>query len=240
MTDFNNILKKLDNTYSHSDDPLLLNNNSCVYIISGRKGAGKSTLFMNLLQSKMAYKKRFDNIFLISPTARSDNKLKKLVSELDKDGKYFDTFSEELIENIVEQIKAENDENEEKKHLHAIILDDCILDLSKKRSSILNKLVITARHNNITLLVLTQKYNCLPTLIRANADLISFFNSLNKKEIETFRDDINISPDLFKHVYNIACLNGDNSFIHVNLLSNPIKFYSKFEPIDINFKEWMA
>lgn len=238
MTDFNNILKKLDNTYSHSNDPLLLNNNSCVYIISGRKGAGKTTLTMNLLQSKDAYRKRFENIFLISPTARSDTKLKKLVKELEEDGKYHDTFSEDLIEAILEMIKADNDENE-KKNKHLIILDDCILDLSKKRSSILNKLVITARHNNITLLILTQKYNCIPTLIRSNADLITFFNSLNKKEIQTLQEDINVGKDLFNSVYNQACMKKERGFLHINLLANPIKFYDQFTPMDINFEEWM-
>lgn len=238
MKDFNNIIKKLDDTYSHSSDPLLLNNNSCVYILSGRKGAGKSTLCMNLLQSKLAYKKRFENIFLISPTARSDAKLKKLVNELEEDNKFYDTFSEELVESILDQIKTDNEEHE-KKNRHLIILDDCVLDLSKKRSSILNKLVITARHNNITLLILSQKYNAIPTLIRANADLITFFNSLNKKEIETLRDDINVSQDLFKHVYNIACMKEERGFLHINLLANPIKFYSKFTPMDIDFQEWM-
>lgn len=238
MTDFNNILKKLDDTYNHSDDPLLLQNKNSVYIISGRKGAGKSTLFMNLLQSKQAYRKRFENIFLISPTAKNDTKLKKLVKELEEDNKYFDTFSEDLIKNILEQIEEDNDENDYK-HRHLICLDDCVLDLSKKKSSILNKLVIMSRHNNITLLILTQKYNAIPTIIRSNADLITFFNSLNKKEIQTLQEDINISSDLFKHVYNIACMTKDRGFLHINLMSNPIKFYSDFTPMQIDFREWM-
>jgi polyhydroxyalkanoate synthesis regulator phasin len=239
MKDFNNILKKLDNTYNHSADPLLLQNNSGVYIISGRKGVGKTTMCMNLLQSKLAYKKRFENIFMISPTGRSDAKLKKLVDELEEDGKFFDTFSDELIENILDQIKADNEEHE-KKNRHLIILDDCVLDLSKKRASILNKLVITARHNNITLLILTQKYNAIPTIIRANSDLISFFNSFNKKEIETLQDDINIDKEIFKDVYNQACMDaeGGHSFLHINLLANPVKFYKNFTPMDVNFQSY--
>lgn len=240
MTDFNNILKKLDNTFSHSDDPLLLNNNSSIYIISGRRGMGKTTLCMNLLQSRQAYRKRFENIFLVSPTARTDTKLKKLVSELEEDGKYFDTFSEDLIEAILEMIKADNEENE-KRNKHLIILDDCVLDLSKKRSSILNKLVITSRHNNITLLILTQKYNAIPTLIRSNADLITFFNSLNKKEIDTLQEDLNIDKEIFKDIYNQACMSRENdghNFLHINLLANPIKFYKCFTPIEIDFQSY--
>lgn len=236
---YNSILKPLDNTYNHGEDPLLLKNNACVYIISGAKGRGKTTLTMNLLQDKRAYRKRFENIFLISPTARSDKKLSKLVKELDEDGKFHEQFSEELIENILEQIQADNEENE-KKNLHCIILDDCILDLSKKRSSVLNKLVIKSRHNNITLLILTQKYNCVPTIIRSNSDLISFFNSLNRKEIETLQDDINIDKEIFKDVYNEACgkEGTGHNFLHINLLAAPIKFYKNFSPMEIDFQSY--
>lgn len=240
MSDFNynSILKKLDNTYNSSKDPLLLQNNACVYIISGRKGVGKTTLITNLLQSKRAYKKRFENIFLISPTARTDKKLSKLVEELEEDGKFNDMFSEELVENILEQIKADNEENE-RKNKSCIILDDCVLDISKKRSSILNKLVITARHNNITLIILTQKYNAVPTIIRSNTDLISFFNSLNKKEIETLIDDINIDKDIFKDIYNVTCMEGGHNFLHINLLASPIQFYKCFQPIDVDFQSYL-
>lgn len=226
------IVKALDNTYSPSSDPLLLQNNSCVYIISGRRGAGKSTLALSLLNSKLAYRKRFKNIFLISPTARSDKKFAKVVKELDEDGKFFEELNESNIENILEIVKSDNEEND-KKNLHCLVLDDCVLDLPKRKSSILNKLVIESRHHNMTLLILSQKYNAIPTIIRANMDLISFFPSLNNKEVSTFQEDLNISKELFYQMYNKSTKN-PNDFLHVNLLSFPPKFYKKFELIDLN------
>lgn len=226
------IVKALDNTYSPSSDPLLLNNKSCVYIISGRRGAGKSTLALSLLNSKLAYRKRFKNIFLISPTARSDKKFSKVVKELDEDGKFFEELNEENIFHILDAVKADNQEHD-KKNLHCLVLDDCVLDLPKRKSSILNRLVIESRHHNMTLLILSQKFNCIPTLIRANMDLISFFPSLNNKEVSTFQEDLNISKDLFYQMYNKAT-DGPNDFLHVNLLSFPPKFYKKFELIDLN------
>lgn len=226
------IVKALDNTYSPSSDPLLLQNNSCVYIISGRRGSGKSTLALSLINSKLAYRKRFKNLFLISPTARSDKKFAKVLKELDDDGKFFEELNESNIENILEIVKADNEEND-KKNLHALILDDCVLDLPKKKSSILNKLVIESRHHNMTLLILSQKYNAIPTIIRANMDIISFFPSLNNKEVSTFQEDLNISKELFYQVYNKAT-DKPNDFLHVNLLSFPPKFYKKFELINLN------
>jgi hypothetical protein len=235
---YNSILKKLDNTYNSSKDPLLLQNNACVYIISGRKGAGKTTLLINLLDSPRVYKRRFENIFLISPTARTDKKLSKLVKELERDSKFYDTYSEELIENILEQINTDNEENE-RKNKHLLILDDCALSISKKLNSNLNKLVVTARHRGVTLIILTQKYNAVPTVIRSNTDLVTFFNSLNKKEIETLIDDINIDKELFKDIYNVTCMEGGHNFLHINLLASPIQFYKCFQPIDVDFQSYL-
>lgn len=238
----NDILKPLDNTFNASDDPLLLNNNSSVFVISARRGMGKSTMILNLLNSKKAYRKRFTNLFLISPTARADGKFKKLVEELDEDGKYYDTMNEENIENILDTVRRDNDtfkeENDqsdndenEKKILHCLILDDVVLDLPKSKSSLLNKIVITSRHLNLTIIVVTQKYNALPTIIRNNMDLCSFFPSLNTHEIETFQKDINIDKDIFNAIYDYCC-DETNSFMHVNLLGARPKFYRKFEPIE--------
>lgn len=224
------IIKQLDNTYSSSDDPLLLHNRSCVYVISGRRGAGKSTLALCLFDSKLAYRKRFKNIFLISPTARSDKKFERLVNELEDDGKFYEELNEPNIESILEVIKSDNLEND-KKNLHCIVLDDVVLDLPKKKSSVLNKLVIESRHHNVTLLVLSQKYNAINTIIRANMDLISFFPSLNTKEVSTFQEDLNISKELFYKVYNKAT-DAPNSFLHVNLLQFPPVFYHKYNKID--------
>lgn len=226
------IVKALDNTYSSSTDPLLLQNKSCVYIISGRRGSGKSTLALSLLNSKLAYRKRFKNLFLISPTARNDKKFSKVLKELDEDGKYFDELTEDNIHHILDIIKADNEENN-KKNLHCLILDDCVLDLPKRKSNILNRLVIESRHHNTTLLILSQKYNAIPTIIRANMDIISFFPSLNNREISTFQEDLNISKDLFYKMYNTAT-EKQNDFLHVNLLSNPPKFYKKFELLNFN------
>ena len=226
----NDILKPLDNTFNASNDPLLLNNNSSVFVISARRGMGKSTMIINLLNSKKAYRKRFTNVFLISPTAKSDGKFKKLVKELNDDDKYYDTLNEENIENILDFIRSDNDEND-KKNLHCLILDDVVLDLPKSKSSLINKIVITSRHLNLTIIIVTQKYNALPTIIRNNMDLCSFFPSLNNHEIKTFQEDINIDKDLFKVIYDYCC-DETNSFMHVNLLGARPKFYRKFEPIE--------
>lgn len=231
------IIKPLDNTYSGSDDPLLLQNNSCVYIISGRRGAGKSTLALSLLKSKKAWKKRFDNIFLCSATAQHDKKFKKLVSELQEDGNFFDHLGEDVVGHIFAKCHTQNERARHEdvpKPLHLLLMDDVVMDLPKSRQSLLNTLVIQSRHHNMTLVLITQKYNLVPTVIRSNADLISFFPSLNRKEVETLQTDLNLSPELFEQVYREATDGDPQSFLHCNLLAYPPMFYRKFDPIPVD------
>lgn len=234
------IVKPLDSTYQRGDDPLLLANNSCVYIVSGRRGAGKSTLVLNLLNSKKAWRGRYDNIFLISPTAKTDTKFKRLVDELEPDGKYFDALNQDNIEAIFKQVQADNDEGRNRKKqykpLHLLLLDDVVVDLPKSRTSLLDRIVIQSRHHNITLVVITQKYNLVNRTLRANADLISFFPSLNRKEVQSLQEDLNISPELFERLYQRAAAGGPNSFLHCNLLAYPPRFYAGFEPMSINLQ----
>jgi polyhydroxyalkanoate synthesis regulator phasin len=235
MASLSHIVQPLDHTYAGSDDPLLLNNNSCVYIISGRRGAGKSTLALSLLNSKKAWRKRFDNIFLISATAKADKKFRKLVGELAEDGKYSDHLDEEVVNEIFQQCQQANqDASEGKKPLHLMLLDDVIMDLPKSRQSLLNRLVIQSRHHNLTLCLITQKYNLVPTVIRANADLISFFPSLNAKEVQTFQEDLNLSRPLFERIYREATGDDPQSFLHCNLLAYPPLFYKKFDRINVD------
>lgn len=235
MASLSSIVKPLDNTYAGSDDPLLLNNNSCVYIISGRRGAGKSTLALSLLNSKQAWRKRFENIFLISGTAKSDKKFRKLVAELTEDGKFSDQLNDDVITEMFQTCNEANKSAEGgKKPLHLLLLDDVIMDLPKSRQSILNRLVIQSRHHNLTLCLITQKYNLVPTVIRANADLISFFPSLNAKEVQTFQEDLNLSRPLFERIYREATGDDPQSFLHCNLLAYPPVFYKKFDRIHVD------
>lgn len=235
MTSLSSIVQPLDHTYAGSDDPLLLNNNSCVYIISGRRGAGKSTLALSLLNSRKAWRKRFDNIFFISGTAKSDKKFKKLVKELAEEDKFSDQLNDDVVSAVFQTCQEANQSaGDGKKPLHLLLLDDVIMDLPKSRQSILNRLVIQSRHHNLTLCLITQKYNLVPTVIRANADLISFFPSLNAKEVQTFQEDLNLSRPLFERIYREATGDDPQSFLHCNLLAYPPLFYKKFDRIDVD------
>ena len=227
-----------DNQVVKTNDPLP--DSYVNYIISGKKGTGKSTVVLNLLKRKNSpYHKYFDNIYLISPTAKRDKKFDDLRSELEEEDKYFDELNEGIIQTIIDKLQAFNDEfqakkkNKKKKPRNLLILDDCIHMLPKSTtSSNVNRIFTTSRHLKLSIWVVCQKYNKVNPLIRANTDLISFFPSDNKKEVMTLIDDLNIEPHLFKSIYDFAT-DKPNSFLHISLFGSKPKFFKKYDAIII-------
>lgn len=235
------ILGALDAQVTPSTEPLLPDNN-IIYAIVGKKGSGKSSLLLSLLQSKRAFRHRFQHIHMVSPTSRGDKKFQKLVAELDEQGKYHEQYTEAVITGIFNQIKQLNDQHEarQKKRKreirHLLILDDCMSDLSPSKSAMLSRLIITSRHLHTSCCITSQKYNCLPTLIRAQLDLLSVFKSYNTREINSLQEDLSIDPHMFHEIYDF-CTDEPFSFMHVNLLTSPLTFYKKFDRLEIDLDD---
>jgi len=227
-------LAPMDNQVHKTDDPLPLGHVS--YIFCGKKGSGKSTLILNLLKRKTSpYYRHFDNIYMISPTAKRDPKFEKLIEELSRDGKFYDTLDETTINDIIQKITKFNEdfleEHPKKKPFNLLILDDCIHMMpTSTAQSTLQQLFSNQRHSKLSLFLATQKLNKLPTLCRANADLISFFPNDNKKEFECLENEWSIDPKLLKAVYEFA-IDAPNSFLHISFFGRKPTFFRKFDRI---------
>lgn len=226
----------LDSQVVKTDEPLPQAH--IVYIICGKRGSGKSTLLLNLLKRKNSpYHKFYDNIMMCSPTAGRDPKFDKLVEELQREDKFYDTLNDDVVNDIVERLKQFNDEyavEHPKSQPHnLLILDDCIhlMGTSNAHSS-LNQLFSNGRHLKLTLFICTQKLNKLSTLCRSQADLITFFPNDNQKEFDTLESEWNIDPKLLKAVYNYAT-DEPNSFLHISLFGRRPQFFKRFDKIEI-------
>ena len=230
-------LKALDKQVIRTDEAIP-KGSPFIWIISGRKGTGKSSLLLSALktkQTKGGLAKFYDNIFLVSPTASHDIKFSKLVSELEEDQKYYDILNENVMTEIMDKIKAynEDEENQNKPIHNLLVLDDCLASLpaGTQKSAVLNNLFILSRHFRLSIIVTTQKYNGLSRLIRTQADLISFFRTDNKKELKSLLEDVNVDDALLENLYNFATGDDKNSFLHINMLSNPVTYYKNFDKI---------
>lgn len=224
-------LKKHDNQVNRSDDPLPKNGACLVYCLIGGKGSGKSSLALSILKSVNGYKGYFDNIFLISPTASRDPKFEKLINELKEDNKVYTELDENVMDEIINKLDSFNDEfdskAEKRQPNNLCIFDDCLSMLPKStEKSRFNELITTSRHRRCSVWIMSQKYNSINPLIRSNTDLISMFRTNNKRELETFYDDINMDKKILEKCYDFATQEA-NSFLHV---SKPV-LYKKFDKI---------
>ena len=218
------------------DDPLSLDAYT-IHIIVGSKGSGKTSLLLSMLKSKDIYRKHFNNIYLISPTAGTghDPKMLKLVDELDKDGHFFTECNDDNYNEILDMIKESNNEllDKKKEYRNLLILDDCLASMPRngEKNNKLNEMIIACRHLHTNVILLVQKYNTIPTLIRNNTDYISFFPSHSRQEIQTLINDWSIDEKLFKQLLDFAT-SEKYSFLHINLLhDNKPLFFKKFDRI---------
>lgn len=209
-----------------------------LYLIVGRKRSGKTTLALNLLETPEAIgglKKKFNRIWLISPTAKNDDKLKPLVEELSESDQYYDTFDNEIQKHIMDQVKQYNEEwkSEKKKGKphHLIIYDDCLAFLphNKKKGQFFNAFMTNQRHFKCSCMILSQRLNELNPLIRSQCDVISYFRQDNPKEDKIFSETYGIDPQQIQE-----CVAEPHSFITANFLHTTPKIYKRFDEIKKN------
>lgn len=222
------IIKPSDNMINQTNKPFPPSPQPFVYLVVGRKGSGKTSVILNLLNSPDAFQKRFNNIFLFSKTAENDIKLKKLVNELKEDDKFYDKLTDDDINEVLDKIKEFNKEylekHKNKKPENLIIFDDCLdsLPLSIEKNSALNKLIVGHRHYKTSVIISVQKWSAVNRLIRNNSDCISYFTNQNDKENKSFQEEYGISDALLKFATNEP-----HSFLHLTFLNNAQKTYFK-------------
>jgi hypothetical protein len=233
-------LKALDHQVDHGADAPFPKSNF-LYLIVGGVGSGKTSIALRLLQiptEEGGFRKAFHHIFVVSPTAKYDPKWNKLIDEIDDQGQYYQECDDETMGEIMARIEELNEERAAKKSgrrqggpSNLVIIDDCVDAFSQKKRSKLLKLILTLRHLKTTVIIMSQKLNAIPTLIRAQARCISFFPSLNRREEATFINEINIDEDLFKRLIHFAGVGADHPFLHVKLGQGKPIFFRKFNRI---------
>jgi polyhydroxyalkanoate synthesis regulator phasin len=185
--------------------------------IIGMKGAGKSSILLNILDTHL--KKYYDNIYLVSTTALLDDKFKELIKELVPEGKFFDHFNEQVIQQIMDEILEYNEEWKKGKPRSLVILDDCISDLPKstEKNSAFNRFFVGSRHFRCEIALTSQSYKKLNTLIRNNLDIITLHHSNNKRELKNLEDEINMPPEDL-HLYMKAIEDDPHDNLTINFM----------------------
>lgn len=216
------------------DQPILNWAHNC--LIVGRRNSGKSTVMLSLLNTdveKGGLRRRFKSIYAISPTMEHDKKYKKLYDEISEEGNHYSEPTEENFQEILDKIKAMREEHPKEESL--LILDDVVDKLKGSHSgTLLNHLIICGRHYGLSIYTLSQKLNSISTIARANAEVWILFNIANKKEYETFLNEMNYDSKKLDKIYKIAIgEGGSNAFLTINTANCKMRFFRRFDPMII-------
>jgi len=150
-------------------------------IIIGKPGDGKTSLLKTMLKEDTILFKKFDHVLILSPSIIEYNDLflpkSNLKSEMDFDW-------------IIEKISS----FDSKKYINVLlILDDFVSEIKDSELNVnLKKILFNRRHlienGMVSIIITTQKYKSIPTVIRAIINHIIFFR-LNPSEEDAIQDE---------------------------------------------------
>lgn len=210
--------------------------------IIAKSGLGKSNLLVNLICRDMYYKKNFsgDNIFIISVSLQTDDKLKALVNIKNvPDENLFHEYNEEDINTLYSYLEDLYKNGDKSPKL--IIFDDCAFQGDMRgdnKNSALNRLYLNGRHINVSTIIISQSYFLVGKNIRLNANGYILFSRLPEKEIKQICDEHNYLDDKrdFLNLYKKATGEKKNNFFVINYTNDNDKIYqdSNFKPMKVN------
>jgi len=198
-------------------------------LITGKSElSGKSSVLLNLML--LYYRDDFkpENIYLISPSAYTDNKMKILRKELKiPNENVMDEFKEEKMEVLYDFLQDEYNDavDDGKKPAHSIIIfDDCAVEM--RNSKMLDKMFYNARHFLVSIVCLSQSYIMNSTKQRSQMTGGIFFD-LPARQIEhIYNDHSNIDKKSFFKMFRDATKE-KHSFFIINYSNNPEFRYGK-------------
>lgn len=177
----------------------------------GAVASGKSTLMFNLIEKLEPV--FGDNIIIFSPTATNDPILLKLIED-DMILEYFDSYSNETLQRILEVISEDDPKNK-----YMIIFDDILgMDnlashMMSKEAKFLNRFISTYRHGagiahegQISTMWFIQHYKSLLPTLRVNTSYIAFLGKHSEKNLKQYAEELSTivggSEQKFMELYN--------------------------------------
>ena len=164
-------------------------------IIVGGTGSRKSSFLYSELSDKNMYKDVFDYILIFNGSIDTNdgwmtlNSKKTTVDVVNE-------FNPDELKNWYEQVIVQQNKRREKGErlfLYLIIFDDFVSDTrisNKNKPSIVDRLYQNGRHENISIVMLTQKYRMINPNQRANnTHSIIVMPTVNKTEIEAIASE---------------------------------------------------
>jgi hypothetical protein len=197
-------------------------------VICAKPGAGKTTLIKFILRSSKFFFKKYDFIYIVSPSGKEE--YKDMFFPQDNFSSRFDiNWINEKIDHINSCYSNE--------YINALfILDDVVGALNKDRySDDLMSFVFNRRHliknGMISIILTSQKFNVVPTSFRAVMTVLILFNAI-KREIETIKESIIYNKVDFDKIIDFVFDNTEGNFLIYNIAKG--LYFKKFDQILIS------
>ena len=194
--------------------------------------SGKTSLALSLLyqEDSRLYKNEFlpENIFIFSPSARTDFKLKLYIKEKQiPDSNIFTEYNDQEIDALYEILKENYNEkmdNKEKPEHILFYFDDMTFggQLKKKMNGVISKIMCNGRHLLLNTIITSQVYVDLPRCVREQLTGLIIFSGTDR-QLDTVIEEHNFLEDKkqFRKMYR-EVTNDPHSFLVVNY-SNPME-----------------
>ena len=205
---------------------------------------GKTVLIQNLILK--IYRGSFERIYIFSPSVHVDDTwkaVKKYIKETmkvddEKEKIYFEEYDPIALKKIIEtqhKVIEYQKKNKDKNLFSILIIIDDFADDPKfvRYSNLLHGLFTRGRHNAMSVILSTQKYNVLAPIIRLNASALFVFRLKNMNEVNAFLEENSALVDkkALYEMYQQAVNYKPYSFFYINTNAKDVAnmFYINFE-----------
>ena len=225
-------VKEIMNIYIDGIDPNLPNRNGFIYALIGSPGTGKSSLLLSLFRDRNYYKKKFNNLYLITP----ENSFTSVVNHPFKNhSKVYHDLNEDVLENIYEELmelKHSCLEDGYDMETSCLIIDDFANDLKDKQIiKILKRILTKSRHIGCSIIFTLQAYNLFPLVLRKMLTNITLFKPKNRAELDSVRKElINLNEEKTLELMNYIF---DEEYNHLDVDCTDNSIRKNFELLEI-------
>jgi len=202
----------------------------------GTIGAGK-TSFAYTLMNKL-YKNYFDELVVVCGTIDSKKTWENVNQRLVL---FLDNFDDEAMMDYIKELEKVQEERKEKGKFPlrvCLLLDDIVFEgFNRNRVGTLEKLLMTCRHYNITVILLLQHTKMISAAMRNQIFLWVVFR-LTAVDLDKFAEEHSnlLTQKEFKEMYNDIQKKGKHQFLILDYKKDIYdRFSNKFTtPIDIS------
>ena len=215
-------------------------------LVTGPSGSGKTQLLVDMLTR--IYAGSWERIYVFSPSVHLDSvwdvvkdHVHKVMGVPDEEKCFFDTWDEEVLEELMSQqravVKHQKTEKASKQIYGICVVVDDFADspqvmASRAGGSALNTLLVRGRHMMISTFVLSQRLRAMGSLLRVNSQALIVFRLRNRLELDAIIEELSAVYDkrILLEMYQLATAD-PYSFWYINLAASKVAdmFWLRFE-----------